>query len=98
MRIMVLYFLDAIFFSQAADELHEQEVRQKNDEIQQKSAQLELTQVLNPVLMQVGCVPLQQNHNNLCMTIEDDYLVIDISADSPKMQNFLPGYIRYIQY
>ena len=57
--------------SQAADELHEQEVRQKNDEIQQKSAQLEQTQVLNPIHMQVGSVPLpnfflflvQQDHN-----------------------------------
>ena len=68
--------LDAIFFFlliQAADELREQEVRQKNDEIQQKSAQLEQTQVLNSVLMQVGYVPLpilslflaQQDHNNM---------------------------------
>ena len=57
--------------SQAADELCEQEVRQKNDKIQQKSAQLEQTQVLNPVLMQVDCVPLSSSlpnkldHNNI---------------------------------
>ena len=45
-------FFNEIYFSatsQAADELREQEVRQKNDEIQQKSAQLEQTQVLNPL-------------------------------------------------
>ena len=62
-RIFYIIFLPWL---QAA----EQEVRQKNDEIQQKSAQLEQTQVLNSVLMQV-CVPLpilslflvQQDHN-----------------------------------
>ena len=69
-----MFFNNMMYFSaipQAADELREQEVRQKNDEIQQKSAQLEQIQVLNPVLMQVGCVILpidslfliQQDHN-----------------------------------
>ena len=66
------------FFSdipQAADELHEQLVRQKNDEIQQKSAQLEQTQVLNPIHMQVGCVPIPIHPSSLskkitiCMTV-----------------------------
>ena len=52
---------------QAADELREQEVRQKNDEIQQRSAQLEQTQVLNPVLRQVGCVPLP-GYPSSCLT------------------------------
>ena len=64
--------LDAIFFflliTQAADELREQEAQQKNDEIQQKSAQLEQTQVLNSVLIQVGIpLPIQQDHNNYAL-------------------------------
>ena len=67
------YYCSAI--PQAADELREQEARQKNDEIQQKSAQLEQTQVLNSVLMQVGCVPLPihpsslPNKTTICMTV-----------------------------
>ena len=55
MKDVLIYFSAT---SQAADELREQEVRQKNDEIQQKSAQLEQTQVLNPVHMQVCCISL----------------------------------------
>ena len=54
--IRIFYIFFAI--SQAADELREQEVQQKTEEIQQRSAQLEQTQVLNSVLMHVGCVPL----------------------------------------
>ena len=76
---------------QAAEELREQEVRQKNDEIQRKSAQLEQTQVLNPVLMQVGCVPLPihpsslSNKTTICMTVV--YL---------KVTFFLGSYYNYI--
>ena len=67
-------FLNVIYFllTQAADELREQEVRQKNDEIQQKSAQLEQTQVLNPVYMQMSIllpIPLPLPKTTICMTV-----------------------------
>ena len=74
-NIVVINLMWHIFLLlQAADELREQEVRQKNDKIQQKSALLEQIQVLNPVLVQV-CIPLpilslflvQQDHNNINM-------------------------------
>ena len=58
MAIIGIRIFNIFLLTQAADELHEQEVRKMNDEIQQTTAQLEQTQVLNPVLMQVDCVPI----------------------------------------
>ena len=72
---MQFFFL----LTQTADELREQE---KNDEIQQKIAELEQTQVLT---LQVGCVTLQQDHNIHDCGYIVQIVVINISADGPKI-------------
>ena len=70
--------------SQAADELREQEVRQKNDEIQQKSSQLEQTQVLFSCKWAVShsqSIPSSSlsNKTTICMTACGLYLKVTFS-------------------
>ena len=55
MIIIGIRIFNMFLLTQAADELHEQEARKMNDEIQQKTAQLEQTQVLNPVNFTCKC-------------------------------------------